>query len=182
MKRIQAVLVASAVSFVSFGMAKAEETDEATTAFETWKSHPSHFKSFAHMRFTLKNLFSKTPNVTNDDVATAKAEGWWGDPIAPAAAVETAPPARRASEPTVGVADGEPVSAWETWKSHPTHFASGEHMMFSIRNSFGKKKVTRKDIETADAQGWWGESVVSETIQTQRVTPVSIRPQDFQSP
>ncbi len=36
---------------------------------------------------------------------------------------------------------------WQTWKEHPTHFASGDHMFFSTRNRDGSSpKVTRQDI------------------------------------
>src|SRR5262249_59865709 len=36
---------------------------------------------------------------------------------------------------------------WATWKSHPTHFASGSHMGFSFRNrETGTPRVNRQDI------------------------------------
>ncbi len=28
---------------------------------------------------------------------------------------------------------------WQTWKDHPTHFASGDHLSFSVRNTDGSK-------------------------------------------
>lgn len=56
-----------------------------------------------------------------------------------------------------GCATGE---EWATWKSHPTHFASGEHMFFSVRNTEGKAaKVTRQDIALARDEGWWGKPI-----------------------
>jgi hypothetical protein len=49
---------------------------------------------------------------------------------------------------------------WDTWKSHPTHFASGEHMGFSMRNrDGGQTRVTRQDIATARDEGWWGRPI-----------------------
>jgi hypothetical protein len=49
---------------------------------------------------------------------------------------------------------------WTTWKSHPTHFASGSHMEFSLRNREGSQpRVTRQDIATAREEGWWGKPV-----------------------
>jgi hypothetical protein len=46
---------------------------------------------------------------------------------------------------------------WRTWKEHPTHYASGDHGFFSLRNREGKTaKVTRDDIAMARDQGWWG--------------------------
>ena len=56
-----------------------------------------------------------------------------------------------------GCATGE---EWTTWKSHPTHFASGEHMFFSVRNKEGAApKVTRQDIALARDEGWWGKPI-----------------------
>jgi hypothetical protein len=56
-----------------------------------------------------------------------------------------------------GCASGE---EWSTWKSHPTHFASGEHMFFSVRNTEGgQARVTRQDIALARDEGWWGKPI-----------------------
>ncbi len=56
-----------------------------------------------------------------------------------------------------GCATGE---EWETWKSHPTHFASGTHMGFSVRNrDGGQAKVSRQDIASARDEGWWGRPI-----------------------
>jgi hypothetical protein len=57
---------------------------------------------------------------------------------------------------------------WATWKQHPTHFASGDHGFFSIRNrDETAKRVTRQDISLARNQGWWGRpiTVAQEQIQ-----------------
>jgi hypothetical protein len=49
---------------------------------------------------------------------------------------------------------------WQTWKEHPTHFASGDHMFFSTRNGDkGTPRVTRQDIALARDQGWWGKPI-----------------------
>ena len=49
---------------------------------------------------------------------------------------------------------------WTTWKQHPTHFASGDHLFFSTRNREGAApKVTRQDIQQARDQGWWGKPI-----------------------
>jgi len=56
-----------------------------------------------------------------------------------------------------GCASGE---EWDTWKSHPTHFASGSHMGFSMRNrADSKARVTRQDIASARDEGWWGRPI-----------------------
>lgn len=55
---------------------------------------------------------------------------------------------------------------WETWLSHPAHFASGEHMTFSIRNRQGQPaRVTRQDIAMARDEGWWGQPITVSTEQ-----------------
>jgi hypothetical protein len=49
---------------------------------------------------------------------------------------------------------------WQTWKNHPTHFASGDHLSFSVRNKEGSApKVRRQDIALAREEGWWGKPV-----------------------
>lgn len=57
-----------------------------------------------------------------------------------------------------GCASGE---QWSTWKEHPTHFASGDHMFFSVRNREGtpSTRVTRDDLSGARDQGWWGQPI-----------------------
>jgi hypothetical protein len=52
------------------------------------------------------------------------------------------------------------TTEWAAWRAHPTHFASGDHMSFSIRNSEGgPPEVTRRDLTEARAQAWWGDPV-----------------------
>jgi hypothetical protein len=49
---------------------------------------------------------------------------------------------------------------WRTWREHPTHYASGDHGFFSLRNREGKTaKVTRGDIALARNEGWWGKPI-----------------------
>ena len=49
---------------------------------------------------------------------------------------------------------------WATWKSHSTHFASGEHMKFSMQSGdAAATKVTRRDIALAGDQAWWGRAI-----------------------
>jgi hypothetical protein len=47
---------------------------------------------------------------------------------------------------------------WGMWLSHNTHFASGEHGFFSLRNNKdgSNPKVYRSDIEDSRQQNWWG--------------------------
>jgi hypothetical protein len=59
------------------------------------------------------------------------------------------------------VAGGCATSAeWTTWKEHPTHFASGEHLYFSVRNVEGRQpRVRRNDIVLARDEAWWGRPI-----------------------
>ena len=56
-----------------------------------------------------------------------------------------------------GCASGE---EWATWYEHRTHFASYDHMGFSVRGTEGAvPKVTRQDIALARDEGWWGKPI-----------------------
>jgi hypothetical protein len=63
-----------------------------------------------------------------------------------------------------GCATGED---WANWQGGGAHFASSDHLYFSVRNSMGRSpQVTRRDIEAARAEGWWGEPV---TVQQDQI-------------
>lgn len=60
----------------------------------------------------------------------------------------------------LGAAGCATKQEWETWASHPAHFASGDHLAFSVRNTEGTApRVTRQDLAAARDQGWWGRAV-----------------------
>lgn len=49
---------------------------------------------------------------------------------------------------------------WSTWYTHRTHFASGDHMSFSIRTpETGPGRITRTELTKARDEGWWGKPV-----------------------
>ncbi len=49
---------------------------------------------------------------------------------------------------------------WAEWRKHPTHFASGDHLSFSWRNTEGTApRVRRTDIDRARAEQWWGKVI-----------------------
>jgi hypothetical protein len=52
---------------------------------------------------------------------------------------------------------------WKMWLAHNTHFASGEHGVFSMQNNKdgSNPKVSRSDIENARQQSWWGVYAVN---------------------
>ena len=49
---------------------------------------------------------------------------------------------------------------WAEWRSHSSHFASGQHATFSLKNREGTApRVARSDIEAARAENWWGKAI-----------------------
>jgi hypothetical protein len=56
---------------------------------------------------------------------------------------------------------------WSTWKGHSAHFASKEHMTFSMWNGEGKTvRVNRQDVALAGDQSWWGKAI---TVDPQQI-------------
>lgn len=49
---------------------------------------------------------------------------------------------------------------WKEWRSHPTHFATDQHMMFSLKNQGKTPRVRRSDETAAANQSWWGDPVL----------------------
>jgi hypothetical protein len=48
---------------------------------------------------------------------------------------------------------------WEVWRNHPTHFASNDHLGFSVSRAVGAgPEVTPALMDKAKAQGWWGRN------------------------
>ena len=49
---------------------------------------------------------------------------------------------------------------WAYWREHPTHFASGGHMTFSMKNdNVYYPLVTEDDVKRANDHNWWGDQV-----------------------
>ena len=51
---------------------------------------------------------------------------------------------------------------WAEWRQHSSHFASGHHLVFSLRNEGQEAtpRVTRQDLDEARTERWWGDPVV----------------------
>jgi hypothetical protein len=46
---------------------------------------------------------------------------------------------------------------WEVWRAHPTHYATGNHMTYSLGNVVGgAPRVTPELVDQAKGEGWWG--------------------------
>lgn len=49
---------------------------------------------------------------------------------------------------------------WAEWRSHSSHFASGQHATFSLKNREGATpRVARSDIDASRSENWWGKAV-----------------------
>jgi hypothetical protein len=49
---------------------------------------------------------------------------------------------------------------WAEWRAHSTHFASGQHATFSLKNREGTApRVARSDIDAARSENWWGKAI-----------------------
>ena len=64
----------------------------------------------------------------------------------------------------IAVASGACATSeqWAEWKSHSSHFASGDHLWFSLQNRGENPtpRVSQQDIDVATAESWWGQPVV----------------------
>lgn len=51
---------------------------------------------------------------------------------------------------------------WSEWLKHPTHFASGQHMGFSLKNQgeTPTPTITRRDLDAARQESWWGKVIL----------------------
>jgi hypothetical protein len=51
---------------------------------------------------------------------------------------------------------------WAEWREHSSQFASGNHLVFSLRHQgeHPTPHVRARDFETARAESWWGEPIV----------------------
>lgn len=50
---------------------------------------------------------------------------------------------------------------WQEWRGHTTHFASGQHGVFSLQNNRdgSNPRVSRTDIAAAQTESWWGKVI-----------------------
>lgn len=52
---------------------------------------------------------------------------------------------------------------WGTWRAHPTHFATDNHLGFSVTSAVaGAPRVTPELMQTAKSEGWWGRNIPSD--------------------
>lgn len=51
---------------------------------------------------------------------------------------------------------------WAVWRQHSSHFASGNHLWFSLHHQGENPtpRVSQRDLDQARAQSWWGDPIV----------------------
>lgn len=55
---------------------------------------------------------------------------------------------------------------WGEWQKHSSHFASGDHLFFSLRNREGMPpQVSRRHLELARTENWWGKAITVSAAQ-----------------
>ena len=48
---------------------------------------------------------------------------------------------------------------WEVWRAHPSHYATTNHLAFSMKNMVGAApQVTPELMDQAKGEGWWGKN------------------------
>jgi hypothetical protein len=58
---------------------------------------------------------------------------------------------------------------WAEWRSHSSHFASGQHASFSFRNQGAEaERVRTGDLQTAHSESWWGRQLPVAAQQSER--------------
>lgn len=51
---------------------------------------------------------------------------------------------------------------WAEWQKHSSHFASGQHLVFSVVKNptdASPPRVRRSDVEASRTETWWGKAV-----------------------
>jgi hypothetical protein len=53
---------------------------------------------------------------------------------------------------------------WQTWAEHRSHYASSDHLAFSMKNHPTKASISDRDTETATREEWWGRLVPEDVV------------------
>jgi len=52
---------------------------------------------------------------------------------------------------------------WGIWRAHPTHFATDNHLGFSVTSAVaGAPRITPELMQVAKREGWWGRNIPSD--------------------
>jgi hypothetical protein len=53
---------------------------------------------------------------------------------------------------------------WRTWSEHPVHYASGDHLAFSVRSHDTAASIKDADTVAATREDWWGRLVPEDVV------------------
>jgi hypothetical protein len=53
---------------------------------------------------------------------------------------------------------------WQVWSGHPAHFASVDHLAFSVKSHDTSASITESDTTTATREEWWGRLVPEDVV------------------
>lgn len=53
---------------------------------------------------------------------------------------------------------------WQIWSGHPVHFASGDHLAFSVKSHDTSASISEADTTAAARQEWWGRLVPEDAV------------------
>jgi len=60
---------------------------------------------------------------------------------------------------------------WKIWMAHPTHFASTDHLAFSMKRHPTTASITEADTTRAEREEWWGRLVPEENAKAMAAAP-----------
>jgi len=63
---------------------------------------------------------------------------------------------------------------WKIWAAHPAHFASADHMTFSVKSHDSAASITETDTATATREEWWGRIVPEELVALQPLPDLDV--------
>jgi hypothetical protein len=65
---------------------------------------------------------------------------------------------------------------WHTWSGHSAHFASADHLAFSVKSHDTSTSITEADTAAATREDWWGRLVPEDVMAA--VAPQPLPPLD----
>jgi hypothetical protein len=71
---------------------------------------------------------------------------------------------------------GTALSDWQVWAQHSSHFASGQHLAFSLKSHPTPASISEGDKATASREEWWGQLVPQEKVAVVAKTKAKPKP------
>ena len=71
---------------------------------------------------------------------------------------------------------GTALSDWQVWAQHSSHFASGQHLTFSIKSHPTPASISEADKAIAAREEWWGQLVPQDKVAVVAKTKAKPKP------